>query len=79
MLNLTMLIISLVVGIIVGAVVLTQLTPIAGNLGTCPNDTTATGLKKTLQDACGLFVSLGGAIIIIGVIVGIVVYLRFFQ
>lgn len=79
MISLSMLVVTIVVGIIVGAVVLTQLTPIAGQLGSCPNDSTATGLEKTLQDACGLFVNFGGVIVIIGIILGLVVYLKFFR
>ena len=77
MINLSMVIISLVVGIIVGAVVLTQLAPIAGDMGTCPTGNSS-GLPKILQDACGIFVGLGGVIIIVGVILGIVAYFKFF-
>ena len=77
MINLSMVIISLVVGIIVGAVVLTQLAPVAGQMATCPTGQ-ATGLQKVLQDACNIFVNFGGVIIIVGTIIGIVAYFRYF-
>lgn len=69
---------SIVIGIIVGAVVLTQLTPIASNMATCPTGATA-GLARVLQDACGIFVNFGGVIVIVSILVGLVIYLRFWR
>lgn len=78
MIGLSMLVISIVVGIIVGAVVLTQLVPIAGTMADCPTGT-LTGLAAQLQIACNTFVSFGGIIVVIGVIIGLVAYFRFFR
>lgn len=77
--GISMTVMSIVLGIIVGAVVLTQLTPIATNMATCPNNSTATGLEKILQDSCNIFVNFGGVIVVVSILIGLVMYLRFWR
>lgn len=77
-LGISLTVMSIVIGIIVGAVVLTQLTPIAANMATCPTGNTS-GLAKVLQDACGIFVNFGGVIVVVSILIGLVVYLRFWR
>ncbi|MEM4394653.1 MAG: hypothetical protein QXK74_07220 [Candidatus Nitrosocaldaceae archaeon] len=78
-LGISLTVMSIVIGIIVGAVVLTQLTPIAQTMATCPNDSSASGLADVLQDACNIFVNFGGVIVVVSILIGLVVYLRFWR
>lgn len=77
-LGISLTVMSIVIGIVVGAVVLTQLTPIAQNMATCPSGT-LTGLAEVLQDACNIFVNFGGVIVVVSILIGLVVYLKFWR
>lgn len=78
MLEVSMGLISIIVGIIVAVVAISALSGIVTQFA-CPNDPNATGLAKVLQDACNIFTSFGGAIVILIVIIGLVSYLTIFR
>lgn len=77
MLEISMGLVSLIVGIIVAVVAISALSGIVTQF-TCPTGATQ-GLQKVLQDACNLFTSFGGAIVILVVIIGLVSYLTLFR
>lgn len=80
MLDKVLVVAGIAIALVVGAVIFTQLVPISNDLGNCPAiNTNDPPLVKSLKQACDVLVKFGGAIIIIAILIGLVVYIRFFS